>query len=127
MPDTRTPQAAHLWVLAVCALVLSACGPLAATGVPLIGEADVLTVVGTDKSIIDHVVSYSSGKDCSTVRREKGLHYCVEDEPDVTPEVYCYNTLGTVTCYDRPDPYGNGSQKVGESEHNMPKRTVRRR
>jgi len=38
---------------------------------------------GTEKTIEDHVISLSSGKNCSSVRKEKGLTYCVEDEAQV--------------------------------------------
>lgn len=116
----------RIGALGLCAAVLAGCGPLVAGGVPVVGQADVLTVVGTDKTMVDHIVSYTSGKDCSSVRREQGLHYCVEDEPNVQPEVYCYSTIGAVTCYDRPNPYDSRQQKVGENDHNLVKRQVRR-
>ena len=103
----------------VCVIALGGCGPMAMSGMPFLGQADALTVVGTDKTIVDHFVSISSGKNCSTVRREQGLHYCEEDELEVKPRIYCYNTLGRVTCYDRPDPYANGSQKIGDNSHNL--------
>ena len=89
------------------------------SGIPLLGQADAVALVGTDKTIVDHFVSISSGKNCSTVRREQGLHYCEEDEPEIIPRVYCYNTLGRVTCYDRPDPYRSGAQKIGDNRHNL--------
>ena len=107
------------WALVLGLGALSGCGPLAASGVPFIGQADALSVVGTDKTVVDHIVSFSSGKNCSSVRREQGLHYCEEDEPAIKPEVYCYNTLGTVTCYDRPDPHAGGYRKVGVNDHNL--------
>ena len=92
---------------------------MAMSGVPLLGQVDAVALVGTDKTIVDHVVSISSGKNCSTVRREQGLHYCEEDEPEVNPRVYCYKTLGRVTCYNQPDPYANRAQKVGDNQHNL--------
>ncbi len=116
----------YRWVAVACALLLSGCGPLASTGVPYLGQVEALTVVGTDKTIVDHVVSLTSGKNCSSVRREQGLYYCEEDEPNVKPEVYCYHTLGSVTCYDRPDPHDGRYQKVGENGHNLVKARTRR-
>ncbi|MCW8835038.1 MAG: hypothetical protein OQJ99_01570 [Rhodospirillales bacterium] len=65
---------------------------------------EVASVVTTDKTIGDHIVSYYSGKNCSTARQELGLHYCEEDEPKNPPDGYCYRTLGKVTCYEQPDP-----------------------
>src|SRR5512132_1970979 len=38
------------------------------------------TVVATDKTPLDHVVSLVTGKDCSIIRQHRGLTYCVEDE-----------------------------------------------
>ena len=113
--DQRRP----VLLVFVCGIALGGCGPMAMSGVPLLGQADALTVVGTDKTIVDHFVSISSGKNCSTVRREQGLHYCEEDELEAKPRIFCYNTLGRVTCYDRPDPHANGAQRVGNNSHNL--------
>jgi len=100
-------------------LALSGCGPVVVPGVPGLAQIDVLTVVGTDKTVVDHVLSLSSGKNCSAVRLEKGMHYCEEDEPKITQNIYCYNTLGSVTCYTKPDPHKGGYQKIGENQHNL--------
>ena len=108
-----------VFLVFICVAALGGCGPMAMSGVPFLGQADALTVVSTDKTIVDHFVSISSGKNCSTIRREQGLHYCEEDEPEVKPRIYCYKTLGRVTCYDRPDPHANGVQKVGDNSHNL--------
>jgi len=59
-------------------------------------------VVATDKTLSDHLISFASGKNCSTVRKEQGLYYCEEDEPKGEAQVYCYRTLGGVSCYSRP-------------------------
>ncbi len=82
---------------------------------------DAGSVMTTDKTLADHVVSWASGKDCSSVRWELGRTYCKEDEPRPVAHVYCYRTLGDVTCYDRPDPYGNQEQRMGEFDHNLPR------
>ena len=108
-------------------LAIGGCtGPLAATGVPGLGQADALTVIGTDKTLVDHVVSFSSGKNCSFIRTERGLHYCDEDDPVVNPEVYCYNTLGSVACYTRPDPHHGRHQTPGANDPNLVKRPPHR-
>jgi len=111
---------------AAAVFLLSGCGPVALSGIPLVGQAEAISVVGSDKTIVDHVVSMSSGKNCSSVRREQGLHYCEEDEPTVNPEVYCYRTLARVTCYDRPNPYENRQAKVGDNDHNLVKPPIQR-
>ena len=103
----------YLFLLPVCAL--GACGPLITAGTPGLAQVEFLTVMGTDKTVVDHIVSLSSGKNCSYVRMEKGQYYCEEDEPKVQQNIYCYNTLGRVTCYTRPDPFDGRHQKVGQN------------
>ena len=105
-------------IVAVIAFMslLSAC-----SAVPGFAQLQGAFVVGTDKTLEDHVISYTSGKDCSSVRKEKGLTYCIEDEPKVTQNIYCYKTLANVTCYDRPNPLGGRQKKIGDNDHNMPK------
>lgn len=71
------------------------------------------SVMATDKTIPDHLVSYRSGKDCSTVRVEQGRTYCREDEPNPQPVAYCYRTLGDVTCYSQPDPAHQPGDQIG--------------
>ncbi|PHS78802.1 MAG: hypothetical protein COB59_05210 [Rhodospirillaceae bacterium] len=61
-------------------------------------------VMGSDKTLSDHIESYRTGKDCSTVRMEKGRTYCREDEPNPIPKVTCYRTLADVVCYSVADP-----------------------
>ena len=93
--------------------------PMTISGAPAVAQFDVLSVVGTDKTIIDHLVSYTSGKDCSFVYVEKGNRYCKEDEPVIKPQVYCYSTLGRATCYETPDPFANGQRESGNNDHNL--------
>lgn len=88
---------------------------------PLIKTVGNLSIVSagvtmaTDKTLADHLVSYNSGKDCSTVRSEQGRTYCKEDEPNPAPTVTCYQTLGDVTCYSEPDPSRSLSERVGSA------------
>lgn len=90
---------------------LGGCGIIAIEGA---------TVVATDKTASDHLVSWMSGKDCSVVRSEQGLEYCVEDQPpEPEPRVYCYRTLGSVSCYDRPDPRRSSDELMGQNDHNL--------
>ena len=93
-------------------LLLTGCG-----GVPGLSQLQGAVVIGTDKTIEDHIMSMSSGKNCSIVRKEKGLTYCEEDEPEINHNLFCYKTLGSVTCYDRPD--SNLSRKrIDRNDHN---------
>lgn len=106
------------FLVCACLILLSGCGGLAASGVPGVAQVDILTVMGTDKTVVDHLVSASSGKNCSSIRLEKGEYYCEEDEPKVTQNIYCYKTLASVTCYDRADPHQGRYQKVDQNDHN---------
>lgn len=93
-------------------LVLGACA--------VYGVAEGVSVISTEKSVADHAVSLYSGKDCSTVRIERGETYCAEDDVDPKILVYCYRTLGDVTCYDRPNPHKGGRQRaIGNNDHNL--------
>ncbi len=83
-------------ILATLAVGLLIAGCAAAVGV------EGVSVIATDKTLGDHVISLSSGKNCSSVRKERGLTYCEEDEVVPQMNVYCYRTLGEVTCYDKP-------------------------
>ncbi len=88
--------------------------------VPPVAALDSATVMGTKKTMADHLISVASGKDCSTVRSGLGQSYCKEDELNPEPAIYCYRTLGAVTCYDRPDPHRGRHQKLGDNTHNIP-------
>jgi hypothetical protein len=100
-------------------LSLTGCGSLMMGGTSGLAQIDMLSVIGTDKTVIDHVISVSSGKNCSSVQLEKGNYFCEEDEPKVIQNIHCYKTLASVTCYDRPDPHKGGYQKVGVNDHNL--------
>jgi hypothetical protein len=95
-------------------LALGACAALA----PPIAAVEGTTAVVTGKPLSDYVVSVASGKNCSTVRVNAGLTYCEEDEVNAAPKVWCYRTIGRVSCYDRPDPYDGKQRKVGVNDHN---------
>lgn len=67
--------------------------------------ADGISLMNTQKTIEDHVISAITGMDCSTVRASKGDHYCLEP-PKATPvfirTAYCYKSIARVSCYDQP-------------------------
>ena len=89
------------------------------SSVPPVAIVDGATVVGSQKTLGDHFISYVSGKDCSTVRRNLGRTYCVEDEPNPVSRVFCYPTIGKITCYDKPDPRRQPYERVGRNDHNL--------
>ena len=101
-------------VLAILAVLgfLAGC-----SAVPGFAQVQGASVIGTDKTLEDHVISLASGKNCSTIRKQKGLTYCEEDEPVIKQNIFCYKTLATVTCYYRPDPNPR-RQRVDMNDHN---------
>jgi len=103
-------------LLAFLAGGLSACSAAATapTTFPQFLGLEGATVVGTGKTVADHIVSFTTGKNCSTVRKNTGRHYCEEDEVAPPENVFCYSTLGDVTCYDRPAPHGETKRHVGK-------------
>jgi hypothetical protein len=67
-----------------------------------------------DKTASDQIVSLVSGKDCSFLRVEQDKSYCVEDAKIIKQShLYCYPTLGAVTCYTSPDPSRAPSERIG--------------
>jgi hypothetical protein len=98
-------------------LGVSACDPVT------LGTFEAASVMGSDKTVVDHMISIGSGKNCSTIRKEQGLTYCVEDMPKIRQNIYCYRDLGGVTCYDRVDPHGPNQQQqqVDRNAHNLAK------
>jgi hypothetical protein len=101
--------------LLACLAFLGGC-----SAVPGLAQVQGAVVIGSDKTIEDHIVSLSSGKNCSIIRKDKDLTYCEEDEPVIKQNIFCYRTLASVTCYDRPDP-NHGRRRVDQNDHNMVK------
>ena len=100
-------------LIAVACLVLTA-----ACDAVYVGSA--ATVVTTDKTLPDHAISLFSGKDCSTIRSERGQTYCKEDEVHPEPTVHCYRTLGRIDCYRQAeDPSISNRDRIGRNDHNI--------
>jgi hypothetical protein len=90
------------------------------------GALSVASVVTTDKTIPDHVVSLATGHDCSTVRYSTGGYYCTKPLPANTPvetRLYCYRSIGRITCYDKAIP-GEEARLVTDPRHVISSRTV---
>jgi len=96
------------FVFLAMALMLGGCSAAstAQSAAPQGVFIEAATVIGTDKTIGDHVISFATNKNCSTVRKHLGKTYCEEDEIGRVDEVYCYRTLAKVTCYAVPAPHG---------------------
>lgn len=91
-----------------CAVV----GSVPGSATPVAG-LNAISIISTDKTIVDHIVSFARRKNCSSVRVELGQTYCEEDEPTVEDEVFCFATLGDVSCYANPEPYAGDYKSIG--------------
>lgn len=104
------------WAKTACGLfgtfMLAGCG----VGEPIaLGATATTSFVLEDKLPTDYIAEAITGKDCSYVRRlEDGGPLCRSQDYGqiIEKPVYCYKSLGNVTCYERPNPYGDGAQPV---------------
>lgn len=73
------------------------------------GAAEVLSVVNTKKTLVDHVATWVSGRDCSAVRAEREGVWCVDwpSPPPPPQQVYCYSSWARPSCYSQPYTQGN--------------------
>jgi len=79
------------------------------------GALEAGSLMATDKGLSDHAVSLVSGKNCSVLNKQQGRAYCDEDQQGPSyKDMYCYKSLGKVTCYDRPDAR---YQRVDTDDH----------
>jgi hypothetical protein len=88
---------------------------------------DGVSVINTQKTIDDHLVSWLSGEDCSTLKALHGEPYCKPDPvqvPTVTRTLYCYKNLAGSTCYTQPvanrQPLGVMTQKIPVDQALLP-------
>lgn len=98
------------------AVALAACDPT--TGA-LFVTANVVSFVQTDKTLLDHGVSYAQGKDCSTLYWAEKKDYCRDEEEgeDIALQPasagpYCYRSIGSIVCYREPDPNASAYRLV---------------
>ncbi len=89
--------------------------------IPTFAAAEGVSTVLTKKTVTDHIVSLARGKDCSTIRVDRGQSYCVEDEINPPVNVYCYRTLGSVSCYNKKNPYNSGQKALGRDGSDLAK------
>ena len=79
-----------------------------------IAGMETASYVNTEKFLTDHIASAVTDEDCSAGNFEKSGGYCA-DADEVSPVAsthYCYRTLGSISCYTTPDPFGDGAQLV---------------
>ena len=93
-------------------MALGACG----TNSFLVLSSSMASFIQTDKLPTDYVAEWASGKECrSLVAMKDGGPMCRKsfDAPRIYEKpIYCYRTLGRITCYDEPDPYRTTLQRV---------------
>lgn len=73
---------------------------------------DLVSLTSTRKTVVDHVVSGLTGKDCSSVSFSQTGDYCPEKVVVDRSNLYCYRTLADVECHHIPDPYRNGDRAL---------------
>lgn len=73
---------------------------------------EVLSVVNTKKTLADHVATWITGRDCSTIRAQREGAWCVDwPAPPAPPQqVYCYASLARPSCY--AQPYNEGNDRL---------------
>ena len=116
MEDKREPQSFRRTgeglLFGTALMVLAACGSSSF----LVLSGSVANFIQTDKLPTDYVAEWASGKECrALVAMKDGGPLCRKtfDAPRVYEKpVYCYRTLGSITCYDEPDPYRTSTQRV---------------
>jgi hypothetical protein len=103
---------ANLVCLLAVAGLLSACSPAQNTALALhppaspftaLLIADGISVINSSKTVEDHVASWITGENCSTLRAYHGYPYCTDDRPPPKQPMttYCYKSLAVVSCFDR--------------------------
>jgi hypothetical protein len=96
----------------IAALLVAACGT--ETSVYLLG-AGMANFIQTDRLPHDYLAELVTGKECNTLAamRDKGPLCRDSFNPQVYEKpIYCYRTLGQITCYEEPDPYGPTTRRV---------------
>jgi hypothetical protein len=110
-------QRAKVRFLAVPAiLLLAACSP-AESGI--LAGTTIISLLETDKTVSDHIMSQMMNKDCSSKRLLEGAdRMCIDENESATKTVaqstptYCYRTLGNISCYTKPNPYDPNVSEV---------------
>ncbi len=106
----------RVFVICGALLGLTACG--ADIGLVLLATSTA-SFIHTDKTVVDHAVGFSTDRDCSILYAANDQSYCKPSVPIEPAQVaymsqalYCYRTLGGVSCYDRPDYTASSQTRI---------------
>ena len=86
------------WLALGAVVALAGCGPAVAPVLGVYAGVEIASVAVFHRGLGDMVVSTISGRDCSIVRLDRGLSYCVPVQSPPAP-AYCTRTLGRVECW----------------------------
>lgn len=97
----------RLVLIVLFALALQGCAAAAVT----FAGANVVSLMQSDKTAVDHGVSLIVDQDCSVLYAAEQEAYCrplpasgpADEVAALAERLYCYKTRGGVSCYDRPD------------------------
>ncbi len=113
----------RLPLLLTAFLGLAACTP---ADTALLAGASLVSLAYTDKTLTDHAASRALKEDCSVLHLTDNEPYCQEfPEPDtrmatLAASLYCYRTLGGVSCYDRPDYMASNQTRLNFAHGYLP-------
>lgn len=96
----------------ISAIILSGC-EVVSPAATFVGATT--GIVLDDKLPTDFIAEAFTGKDCSYIRQlDDGGPLCRSADYGKVIEkpVYCYASLGGTTCYNQPDPYGDGKPHI---------------
>ena len=84
----------------------------------VVAVAGLVTGCGTVAvSVLDKSISSATGRECSFARAFEGGELCYgaqPDDADANASLFCYQTLGTVDCYNEADPYDPDKDRATE-------------
>lgn len=98
----------------VALMLPTALGACAGTAAVAMAGFSATSFALTKKLPTDHLASWITGEDCSALEAERTGQYCRTEaevaaaeaaaDPGAQPPVYCYRTIGEITCQSEPDP-----------------------
>jgi hypothetical protein len=59
-------------------------------------------------TLVNEAASSLTGKQCEVQNAFKEKPFCDEFVPPPSPVVHCFRTLGSVNCYNEPNPFAAG-------------------